>query len=296
MILDCKSEKTNFTYKSEGIAIYFNEIRKYPVLTSAEERKLLETIKNGSPIKANAARNKLIECNQRFVVSAAQKWQKNDNLMDLINEGNIGLMQAIDGFDLNKKQRFLTYAVYWIRKMINDYIIKREGIIRVNNATKVHTYISKARNSFYTKYQRMPNKWELKEELMDEFNIHISNADDLDTITMNSINICDDNQDEDNAAAGFSQLNEFNEYTSVNDVDDRIDEMHNSDLVKLLMARLDNREKYIVKSYFGIDCEEKGYDVIAKDLNVCKERVRQILRDALKKMNNSVTKGNYGKN
>lgn len=295
MVLNCKSESTNFTYKSQGIAFYFNEIRKYPVLTSAEERKLLETIKNGSPIKANAARTKLIECNQRFVISAAKKWQKNDNLMDLISEGNLGLMQAIDEFDLNKKQRFLTYAVYWIRKTINDYIVKREGIIRVNNATKVHTYISKARNSFYAKHERMPNKWELKDELLTEFNIHISNADDLDTITMNSINICNDDNDEENAA-GFTQLNEFNEYTCVNDVEDRIEEMHNSDLVKLLMTRLDKREKYIVKSYFGIDCQEKGFDVIAKDLEICKERVRQILREALKKMNNSVTKGNYGKN
>lgn len=295
MVLNCKSESTNFTYKSQGIAFYFNEIRKYPVLTSAEERKLLETIKNGSPIKANAARTKLIECNQRFVISAAKKWQKNDNLMDLISEGNLGLIQAIDEFDLNKKQRFLTYAVYWIRKMINDYIVKREGIIRVNNATKVHTYISKARNSFYSKNERMPNKWELKDELLTEFNIHISNADDLDTITMNSINICNDDNDEENAA-GFTQLNEFNEYTSVNDVEDRIEEMHNSDLVKLLMTRLDKREKYIVKSYFGIDCQEKGFDIIAKDLEICKERVRQILREALKKMNNSVTKGNYGKN
>ena len=295
MVLNCKSESTNFTYKSQGIAFYFNEIRKYPVLTSAEERKLLETIKNGSPIKANAARTKLIECNQRFVISAAKKWQKNDNLMDLISEGNLGLMQAIDEFDLNKKQRFLTYAVYWIRKMINDYIVKREGIIRVNNATKVHTYISKARNSFYAKHERMPNKWELKEELLTEFKIHISNADDLDTITMNSINICNDDNDEENAA-GFTQLNEFNEYTCVNDVEDRIEEMHNSDLVKLLMTRLGKREKYIVKSYFGIDCQEKGFDVIAKELKICKERVRQILREALKKMNNSVTKGNYGKN
>lgn len=294
MVLNCKTEKTNVGYKTDSLALYFKEICKYPVLSSTEERELLNLVKNGSPRKAQAARNKLIECNQRFVISAARKWQTGDNLMDLISEGNLGLIQAIDCFDLNKKQRFLTYAVFWIRKMINDYITNRACTVRVCNATKVYTYVTKARNSFFAKHERMPNKWELKDELKDTFNIHISNADDLDSVDVASIDIHEDGQVE--AVVEYGTFSDFNDMTSFNNVEEHINEMHNADLISLLMTRLDKRERYIVKAYYGIGgMQEKGYDVIAKELNICKERVRQILRESLKKMNKCVKKGNYGK-
>lgn len=294
MIVNCKSENTGFVCRNDNTAIYFNEIRKYPILTSSEERVLLNVIKTGSVKKSQEARDKLIQCNQRFVVSVAKKWQNGDNLLDLINEGNIGLMKAIDCFDLDKKQRFLTYAVFWIRKAINDYVTNLENSVKVNNATKIYTYVAKARNSFFVKNERYPTIWELKEELKDTYNVHISNAEDLSDIDFTSIDVCELNQNED-VTVGYGILSEFNVITSTNNTDDRIEEMHNSDVVQLLLSVLDERERYIIEQSFGIGCQEKSFEIIAKDLKICKERVRQLFKEALKKMNNSVKKGNYGK-
>ena len=122
MVFDCKT-KAQFIQRSDISTIYFNEIRKYPLLTVKEERNLLYAIKFGNRAESEEARERIIKCNQRFVISAAKKWQNGSNFMDIVNEGNIGLMTAIEKFDINKKQRFLTYAVFWIRKAINEYII-----------------------------------------------------------------------------------------------------------------------------------------------------------------------------
>ena len=176
--VDCKIDK-GFINRTKTTEAYFNEIRRYPVLTQREERELLEKAKNGSGKEAKDARDKLVNCNQRFVVSVAKKWYDGDNIMDVIEEGNIGLLVALDKYDLTRDERFLTYAVYWIRKYINNYVINKQGIVRPSNANKLYTYVNKARSRFYTLYERYPTLNELKEMLKEKYGITVTDVNDI---------------------------------------------------------------------------------------------------------------------
>lgn len=285
MIFDCNTDVNLVDNKEKNVSIYYNEVRKYPILTSTEERELIEIVKKGSGKKAEKARNRIVECNQRFVISAARKRQNGDNFLDLVNEGNIGLMTAIERFDLSKKQRFLTYAVFWIRKAINDYISGTESSIHTMNATKVYTYASKARNSFFMKNERYPTTQELKEEIKIKFGVTIPYEEDLEKIIISSIEptILDD-EDIDNVCDS-----EFNIVTATNNTEDDINRQHEIDTAKELMSTLDERELQVVKSYYGIDgYTQKSYELIGRDLGVCKERVRQIMNEAMAKMSKNV--------
>ena len=285
MIFDCNAEASLVDNKENNISIYFSEVRKYPILTSTEERQLIEIVKTETGKKAEKARNRIVECNQRFVISAARKRQNGSNFLDLVNEGNIGLMTAIERFDLSKKQRFLTYAVFWIRKAINDYISGTEASIHTMNATKVYTYASKARNSFFMKNERYPTTQELKEEIKLIFGVTIPYEEDLEKIVISSIEptVLDD-EEVDNVYES-----EFNIVTATNNTEEDINRQHEIDTARELMSTLDERELHVVKSYYGIDgYTPKSYELIGRDLGVCKERVRQIMNEAMAKMSKNV--------
>lgn len=285
MIFDCNAEASLVDNKENNISIYFSEVRKYPILTSTEERQLIEIVKTETGKKAEKARNRIVECNQRFVISAARKRQNGSNFLDLVNEGNIGLMTAIERFDLSKKQRFLTYAVFWIRKAINDYISGTEASIHTMNATKVYTYASKARNSFFMKNERYPTTQELKEEIKLIFGVTIPYEEDLEKIVISSIEptVLDD-EEVDNVYES-----EFNIVTATNNTEEDINRQHEIDTARELMSTLDERELQVVKSYYGIDgYTQKSYELIGRDLGVCKERVRQIMNEAMAKMSKNV--------
>ena len=285
MIFDCNAETSLVDNKENNVSIYFSEVRKYPILTSTEERQLIEIVKTETGKKAEKARNRIVECNQRFVISAARKRQNGSNFLDLVNEGNIGLMTAIERFDLSKKQRFLTYAVFWIRKAINDYISGTESSVHTMNATKVYTYASKARNSFFMKNERYPTTQELKEEIKLIFGVTIPYEEDLEKIVISSIEptVLDD-EEVDNVYES-----EFNIVTATNNTEEDINRQHEIDTARELMSTLDERELHVVKSYYGIDgYTPKSYELIGRDLGVCKERVRQIMNEAMAKMSKNV--------
>lgn len=285
MIFDCNAEASLVDNKENNISIYFSEVRKYPILTSTEERQLIEIVKTETGKKAEKARNRIVECNQRFVISAARKRQNGSNFLDLVNEGNIGLMTAIERFDLSKKQRFLTYAVFWIRKAINDYISGTESSVHTMNATKVYTYASKARNSFFMKNERYPTTQELKEEIKLIFGVTIPYEEDLEKIVISSIEptVLDD-EEVDNVYES-----EFNIVTATNNTEEDINRQHEIATARELMSTLDERELHVVKSYYGIDgYTQKSYELIGRDLGICKERVRQIMNEAMAKMSKNI--------
>lgn len=179
----------------------------------------------------------------------------------------------------------MTYAVFWIRKAINDYISGTESSIHTMNATKVYTYASKARNSFFMKNERYPTTQELKEEIKIKFGVTIPYEEDLEKIIISSIEptILDD-EDIDNVYES-----EFNIVTATNNTEDDINRQHEIDTAKELMSTLDERELQVVKSYYGIDgYTQKSYELIGRDLGVCKERVRQIMNEAMAKMSKNV--------
>ena len=279
--IDCKSQECRYWNRDDLTTAYFDEIKDYPLLSSNEERKLLERVKSSNPAISQKARQKLVECNQRFVASVARRWQNGDNLMDIINEANIGLLYAIDHYDLSKKQRFITYAVWWIRKYINDYIVFNNKPVVPPNAIKLYTYVPKARNKFYAEHQRMPTFDEMKEILRREHNVIVTHPEDLLVTSMSSI---DDAYFEPNEHVMSESTIAYENATSSNNVEDEMGKSDTKVMVKSLIGCLNEREKYIVKHFYGIDCCETGLDNIGDKLHLSRERVRQLLNGALKKM------------
>ena len=283
-LIDCKSQDCGFWNRTELTNAYFDDIKGYPILTSDEERKLLKKAKSKNPVISSEARKKLVECNQRFIVSVARRWQKGDNLMDIVNEANIGLLMAIDNYDLSKKQRFLTYAVWWVRKYINEYVIFNEKALVPSNAVKLYTYVPKARNRFFVENDRYPTAHELKDFLKKEYNISVKHASDLETVTMSSI---DDSYFEPKEHSLSEDTLAYESITSTNNVEEDNVKSDNKNMVETLLKLLGERDSEIVREYYGIGCDEKHIESIARSRNITTERVRQIIKSSLKKMKNN---------
>ena len=110
------------------VSLYLDDIKKYEILDREEEEKLLIKVKEGDL----EAKNKLILCNLRLVISVAKNYMnKGMTLIDLISEGNFGLIRAIDKFDINKGFRFSTYAVWWIKQSITKAVMSKGREIRI---------------------------------------------------------------------------------------------------------------------------------------------------------------------
>lgn len=281
LVVNCKSTDCGYIRRTDLTTAYFDDIKKYPVLSSIEERKLLERAKSKNPAISEPARNKLVECNQRFVVSVAKRWQKGDNLMDIINEANIGLLQAIDNYDLERDHRFITYAVWWIRKYINDYLVFKDKPIVPTNALKIYTYLPKVKNDFFMENHRYPTFDEIKHVFKKKYGISLTNNFDLDGLTMSSI---DDSYFEPNDHALSETNMTYERITSSNNIEEDTDRSDIKELASHLISYLSDKEKKVIKNFYGIDCEEKSMGCIAREMGVSKERVRQLHKSALKKM------------
>lgn len=287
-IVDCKAVKANYWNRSHSMMAYFDDIKNYPILTSSEERELLDKVKNGTFREKRKARNILVTHNQRFVASVARSFTNGDNLLDLINEANIGLLTAIDKFDLSHKGRFITYAVFWMRKCINEYIVGKERAIQPVNAYKVYSYASRGREKFFNINKRYPSDEELLCFLKDEYGVNISNKDDLKQLHIRSIDapILKESDNED-----YEKIGDFAIQTSSNNTNDDMDMNDNRNLIKFLLDKLPERNQDIIRSFYGIGTDEENADSIGRRLGIGKERVRQILNESLKKLRNINIKG-----
>ena len=135
-------------FDDEMMDLYLKDINRIPLLTAEEEKKLAVEARNGS----KAAKNKLVNANLRFVVAIAKTYQgRGFELMDLISEGNLGLMTAVDHFDVSKGYKFISYAVWWIRQSIQKAIYDRSRAIRLpmNKVNELYQ-IEKARTMVET--------------------------------------------------------------------------------------------------------------------------------------------------
>lgn len=135
-------------FDDEMMDLYLKDINRIPLLTAEEEKKLALEARNGS----KSAKNKLVNANLRFVVAIAKTYQgRGFELMDLISEGNLGLMTAVDHFDVSKGYKFISYAVWWIRQSIQKAIYDRSRAIRLpmNKVNELYQ-IEKARTMVET--------------------------------------------------------------------------------------------------------------------------------------------------
>ena len=148
--------RTIYSSWDDGIMSYLNSIRKFEVLSPEEEVELFLTIKNGTPEESEAARQKIMQCNQRFVYLVAKQYAKGNDIKDLINEGNVGMNTAIDKFDVTKGMKFISFAVWYIRREIVSHITNDTSIVRTSNKQKLMGILPRVKEKFIQEHEREP--------------------------------------------------------------------------------------------------------------------------------------------
>lgn len=283
MFIDFKSSP-KFIGRSSIVLSYLDDIRKYPVLSIEEEKEIFKKIKNG---EINL-RNKIIESNQRFVFAIAKRYATNEtNLLDIINEGNIGLIKAIDTFDENLGYKFTTYAIWYITREINYFLNNNENIIQKSNNAKTNKKVEKIKNKFLALNGYSPSYDEIIAELKAKYNCNIIDRRDLFDLSVNSI---DSAMTDDDDSFTVNDSIDFNNKSSVNNL---YENQENNDYIKLLvnnlLPSLSEREETIIKLLFGIDYD-RAYEIneIAYILGMSSERIRQIKMEALSKLKNEL--------
>ena len=282
--IDCNSKTSIYVNNDNINATYFNEIRKFPLLTEDQEKELVSIYKNStSEREKEKAKNKLIESNLRFVISIAKKLGTPDTFLDLVNEGNIGLIKAIEKFDDKKECHLITYALSWIVSYIKNYQITQQNSVVPPNALKLHNYVKNVTKEFFAKNERKPTAHEIADLVREKFDFKIKNLEDVELGRMISIEEKYCVNDDDNTV---EDSNIYLRRTSANNINDNIEEEYVKHKLDFFLNRLNERERFIVKHYYGIGCLEESFDTIGLQLKpeLGGERVRQICNDAVKKM------------
>ena len=280
--IDCKSKTNFFVNRTNVTDAYFNEVRRFPLLTDTEENELVYQFQNAdSEQERQKAKDKLIQSNLRFVISIAKKLGTPETFLDLVSEGNIGLIKAIEKFDANKECRLITYALSWIVAYIKNYQITQINSVVPPNALKLHNYVKTITREFYMENERNPTPHEIADLVREKYDFKITNLEDVELGRMISIEekygvIDDEDTVEDSAV--------YLERTSTNNISADIEEQYTKHKLDFFLDKLDERERYIVTKRYGIGCLQESFETIGLRLTLGGERVRQICNDAVNKM------------
>lgn len=253
---------------------YLHDIGRIPMLSDQEEFELALKARAGD----ERARQKIVEANLRFVVSVAKQYQNRGiDLCDLIAEGNIGLMRAVDLYNPTLGFKFISYAVWWIRQQIIKSIPDMVDQIHLpHNQIGRLNQIQKARSEFIHKNGREPSEAELAEML------GIKPDQVADALDARRTTVSFDSpigQDSDTSLVDMTAQDCFM------DPEERVERASLSEELDSAMSVLTERESSILKLSFGIGCREHSLDEIADTVNLSRERVRQVRNKAIRKLN-----------
>lgn len=259
------------TKREESLDIYLTQIGHEPLISMEEEIELAQRIRQGD----DEALNKLVRANLRFVVSVAKQYQNQDlSLGDLIDEGNIGLITAAKKFDETRGFKFISYAVWWIRQSIMQYIAEHSRTVRlplnqVNQLGKLNKLQSKFEQEHHRKAttREMAEELDLPEERVEEIVSFGGHALSLDT-----------------------PVSDDQEETYSSKISNQDDPSTDNSLMKeslcreidRVLATLPERDSHILKMCFGIGYQEMSLDEISENVGLTRERVRQIKEKALR--------------
>ena len=262
---------------SESLKKYLKEIAKLPRITVEEERRLGNLIRKGD----KAAVQKLVEANLRFVVSYAKRYRGCGlSFLDLINEGNIGLIEAARRYDPRKKVKFITYAVWWIRQSIIHALSDQSGSFRLPQKQANLLYrIGKVQASLAYDLQRNPSSDEIAKKL------------DVDVADVNALlQVSDENV---SLSSVIDEEHEFHlsdklEQSTIPSADLILVSTAMRNHVRGALAELDDKERRVVSLRFGLDGDEsRTLKEIGEMMGLSRERIRQIEAQALGKLNRS---------
>ena len=259
--------------ESKALDTYFAEIGRESFISIEEEIELPPLIRKGDTM----AMNKLVRANLRFVVSVAKQYQNQGlPLTDLISEGNIGLIKAAEKFDETRGFKFISYAVWWIRQSILQALSEQAKTIRLplnqhGNLNK----IAKITAKFEQMHERKPSI----EELSEEIGISTESLSEALKVAGKSTSI-----DAPFREGEESSLLDVLVNDNALDTDSKLISESLSNDINRLLNSLHERERDIVKSFFGIGCQEKTLDEIGENMGLTRERVRQIKEKAIRRL------------
>jgi RNA polymerase primary sigma factor len=256
------------------VSLYLQEIGQVPLLTVEEEIQLAARIKNGD----EAAREHMIRANLRLVVKIAREYENFGlPLLDLVNEGNIGLMKAVDRFDPAKGGKFSTYGCYWIKQGIKRALANQSKVIRLPVHVQERLFkMRKTQHKWQEIYGRNPDRDELSQEL--GLGNRIIQRMERACISMNSLDA--PLGDDDSTRLG-DIVKDDSMHTAFEEFDQKM--MHG--LVRDMLSSLNKRELTIIEERFGLDGRaDKTLEEIAEKFGLTRERIRQLQNIALSKL------------
>jgi len=271
------SHKKESVFADKALQNYLREISKYKTLSREEEHELGIRAKNGDA----QALNRLIQANLKFVVKIAARYQNRGlSLSELISEGNIGLIKAIEKFDPEKEIKLISYAIWWIKQRIMLAVSEKSSLIRVPlGKTSTAHRIKAASDRIFTETGESASS----QELSGATNMSAKSIDQL--------------KDQIIETTSFDEIiqgDAFSEYSTRDLLEDKdtIDpqQLYYRDRIqeRLYNAidKLDHREADIIRDYFGLNenNEAQNFAQIADRIGLSRERVRQIQKEALRKM------------
>ncbi len=264
----------------DSIQMYLREIGKVPLLTGEEEISLAQRIGKGDA----AARKKLTEANLRLVVSIAKKYMgRNLGLLDLIQEGNLGLFRAVEKFDWTKGYKFSTYATWWIRQAITRALADQSRTIRipVHMVETLNKY-AQAERQLVQDLGREP----LPEEIAAEMGIEVEKVYHLKKISQETVSIDSPVGEDEGEDSSLGDFIVDEDTTKPNEVAGR---QILKEYVGGILQDLDPREQKILKMRFGLeDGVTHTLEEVGEEFGVTRERIRQIESKALEKIREHV--------
>ncbi|MBN2569535.1 MAG: RNA polymerase sigma factor RpoH [Deltaproteobacteria bacterium] len=273
----------NLPAVTSTLDLYMAEINKFAILSAEEEFRLAVRFKKYNDMEAA---EKLVTANLRFVVKIAHEYKKYGvKLIDLVQEGNIGLMHAVKKFDPYKGFRLISYAVWWIRAYMHNYIIKSWSIVKIGTTQAQRRLFFKL-NQVRKKLQELSQKDEAFREAAELLNVKESEVAEMNLRLNNRDVSLDASMDETGESMYIDHLVDESESQ-----EETLIKKEERALVKRSIAgaltKLNERESYIVKNRLMVDRPET-LQKIGDRFNITRERARQIEKEALKKLRTAI--------
>jgi len=258
---------------SDALTMFMNQIGRHELLTAAEEVALAKRVERGD----RAAKERMINCNLRLVVSIAKRYQGHDlPLLDLIQEGVIGLNRAVEKFDWRRGYKFSTYATWWIRQACQRAISNQSRTIRVPaHVNERQVKLGRARRTLELELGREPTV----EELAEATGLELAHAEEALSAVSVSASL--------NQAVGSDGDGELGDLLADPYAADPAEEAGAAlrrQEVRAALGKLPETERRIIELRFGFDGQQASLEAIGRELKISRERVRQLERDALARL------------
>ncbi len=272
---------SQYTKVNDPVKMYLKEIGRVPLLKADQEIEIAKRIEAGGP-DAEEAKNELISANLRLVVAIAKKYTGRGMLfLDLIQEGNMGLIKAVDKFDYHKGFKFSTYATWWIRQAITRAIADQARTIRIPvHMVETINKMTRIQRQLVQELGRDPSPEEIAEKMGN--GMSAEKVRDIQKIALDPVSLETPIGEEDD-----SHLGDFIEDETTVSPDQYANNELLKDEINAILSTLTEREEKVLRLRFGLeDGRTRTLEEVGKEFDVTRERIRQIEAKALRKLKN----------